>query len=250
MKVRKQPWKPVRRLVMFLVIGGAVLLSACATIFTGTTDTLTFNSEMSPVKVFIDSEYKGETPLTVEVGRRVSSLRPVVRFEKNGYTPQEFPLKKTFNWIAISDITSTIVSGGVDLLTGALMEYNPLIYNVTLLPQAAEKQGPYKRKILIDQYAIANFSSLMRELAVGEGTLLKALPEVVLIQDSHRDRFTALIGKNRKELMKSAHGLDFIETLNRLMIQDPILREDRMDLQYWDSRVALFESLKSGSHSG
>ncbi len=44
----------------------------------------------------------------------------------------------------------------------------------------------------------------MRELA--EGTLLKALPDVVLIHDSYRDRFTVLIGKNRKELMKARMG--------------------------------------------
>ncbi len=89
---------------MFLIIGGAVLLSACVTIFTGSSEPLTFNSEMSPVKVFIDGQYKGDTPLTLELNRVVSSLRPVVPFEKDGYTPQESPLEKSFNWIASSDI--------------------------------------------------------------------------------------------------------------------------------------------------
>jgi len=106
---------------MFLVIGSAVLLSACATIFTGTSEPLTFNSEMSPVKVFIDGQYKGDTPLTLEPNRVVSSLRPVVRFEKDGYTPQEIPLEKSSNWIAISDITRLPLSGGVDWLTGPPM---------------------------------------------------------------------------------------------------------------------------------
>ena len=234
MKAKKRPWGFFRCLVVVLVFAGAFLLSACATIFTGTTDSITFDSEMGPLRVFIDGEYIGETPVTTTVKRKLGNTKPLVRFEKDGFVTQEYPLKKSFNWIAISDISSLILSGGIDLLTGAIMEYDPLHYNIVLLPEDGNKQGAYKRKIRVNFFVIATFDSLMRDLTVGQGEYFELLPDVTLTQFSHKEYFHALLFKNRKELLKSANGLIFIQNMNRLMIEDPVLNKDRLDLDYWN----------------
>src|SRR6266849_3981305 len=84
------------RLLLALPLVSALMqLDGCATIFTGTTDTL--------------------------------------KFDAAGYETQEFQLKREFNYVAILDVTSIPTSGGIDVLTGSLMKFSPNEYHVQML---------------------------------------------------------------------------------------------------------------------
>src|SRR3954470_14972947 len=114
---------------MFRLAMAAALLSGCATIFTGTTDTLRFDSNVGGVRLTVDGRYEGELPLTIDMSRNfMGGKQFMAKFERQGYATQEFQLSREFNTVAILDISCTIISGGVDVLTGAMMRFSPHDY--------------------------------------------------------------------------------------------------------------------------
>lgn len=109
----------------------AVLVSAgCATIFSGTSDDITFRSEPSGAQVMIDGIMVGTTPVTVPVDRPgLEDARVTVQL--SGYDPRTFELDKEFNTVSILNV---FVWPGfiVDALTGALFKYDRTMYTVNM----------------------------------------------------------------------------------------------------------------------
>src|SRR5947209_18073408 len=104
-----------RLLLALPLVSALIQLSGCATIFTGTTDTLKFDANVPRVRLTIDGQYKGELPLTLKMSRDfMNGQEFMAKFEKAGYATQEFMLKREFNFVAILDITSLPTSGGID----------------------------------------------------------------------------------------------------------------------------------------
>lgn len=166
-----------RPTAILLLAAASLLLGGCATIFTGTIDTLTFDANVPGVRLTIDGQYQGELPRTVVMSRNFMGGRQfVARFEKEGHQTQEFKLAREFNTVAILDISSTIVSGGVDVLTGSLMRFSPLDYHVQML---AEGQDPNSKEVQLGlalrRFAMVNFRDLQLDLARGGGEHLDAL---------------------------------------------------------------------------
>src|SRR6266568_2938702 len=58
-----------RLLLALPLVSALIQLSGCATIFTGTTDTLKFDANVPGVRLTIDGQYKGELPLTLTLSR-------------------------------------------------------------------------------------------------------------------------------------------------------------------------------------
>ena len=105
-------------------------LTGCATIFAGTSDTITFDSEPAGAMVVIDGVDRGRTPLTTTVTRDVNSRDITYRLE--GYETRTFELGQEFEMIAILDLFCFPLCPVVDLLTGAVMEYDPSSYRLEL----------------------------------------------------------------------------------------------------------------------
>jgi len=72
-----------------------VLSTACATIIHGRTQETAVTSEPPGAQVFIDKDLVGVTPTRILLNRRDS--RVVLRFEKEGYVPENLALKRTFS---------------------------------------------------------------------------------------------------------------------------------------------------------
>jgi len=106
------------------------LLAGCATIFSGTSDDIRFQSEPSEATIVIDGVERGETPKTVTVSRDALNDKKVT-LRKEGYEDQVFRLQKDFATVAILNL-GNFLFWGVDLLTGALFKYRPTQYNQSL----------------------------------------------------------------------------------------------------------------------
>jgi hypothetical protein len=120
-----------------------LLLGGCATIFTGTSDQIAFASNVPRVRLSIDGEYKGELPLTVEVNRKApEGGRFLARFERTGYVTQEFELKREFNLVSLLDVPVFIVGFPVDMVSGAIMRFEPESYHVQMLPDPGARAAP------------------------------------------------------------------------------------------------------------
>ena len=106
------------------------LTSGCATIFTGTDDSITFNSEPAGATVMIDGMAVGQTPVTVEVDRPgLDDTDVSVQLE--GYETRRFELDKEFNVISILNVFFW-PGFVVDVLTGALFKHDKNTYSVDL----------------------------------------------------------------------------------------------------------------------
>ena len=109
-------------LILVLLAGG------CATIFSGTDEDISFDSEPAGANIRIDGIVVGTTPATVEVDRPGFEEQEVT-VELEGYDARTFELDKEFNTVAILNI---LFWPGfiVDALTGALYKYDKDAYTV------------------------------------------------------------------------------------------------------------------------
>ncbi|MBR8704180.1 MULTISPECIES: PEGA domain-containing protein [Porphyromonas] len=104
-------------------------LSSCATIFTGTKDTLTFNTNPSGVDVYIDGIKICTTPCTTPVKRSLSEQD--VEFRLDGYKTQIITLDREFNVVSILNIGG-LLGWVVDAATGAIFKYDRKVYDVDM----------------------------------------------------------------------------------------------------------------------
>ncbi|HEX9243419.1 MAG TPA: hypothetical protein VF875_13335 [Anaeromyxobacter sp.] len=132
--------RPLRATALVLA---PLLLGGCATLFTGTTDRIAFEANVPRVRLSIDGEYVGELPIAVEVSRKaVDGGRFLARFERTGYQPQELQLGREFNLVALMNIPVFVFGFPVDLLSGAIMSFEPTSYHVQMLPDPKALAAP------------------------------------------------------------------------------------------------------------
>ena len=116
---------------VILLTLSALLLGSCATLFTGTKDTLTFESNPSGAEVYIDGLYVCITPCTVDVTRSISEER--VEFKLDEYEIRVIELDREFNVVTILNLfTGGIIGFGIDALTGAMFKYDKKSYDIDL----------------------------------------------------------------------------------------------------------------------
>jgi hypothetical protein len=212
-------------------LAAPILLAGCATIFTGTTDVLTFDANVPGVRLSIDGELQGTLPLTVTISRSfVGGRQFFAKFEKAGYSPQEFPLHRELNLAAIPDITSIPTSGGIDVLTGALMRFEPTAYHVQMLRAGASARDPeFQRSVAIHQLGLGAWRAIQRDVARGGGEALDAL----CVAFTGGDRGAA--ATCAAEALRSAPALlaattahDLLARMDGVIGADPALRRWRL----------------------
>jgi hypothetical protein len=186
-----------------------LLLEGCATIFTGTTDTLRFDSNVPGVRLSIDGQYRGELPLTFDMSRNfIGGRQFMAKFEKPGYATQQFQLSREFNTVAILDISSTLVSGGIDVLTGALMRFSPTEYHVQMLEAGLDPRAAMRSADMV-RFALVNFRRLQNDIARGGGEYLETYAAMA------GDEATARLLERRRMLVTSTRAPAFVEQLLR-----------------------------------
>lgn len=117
----------MKKILLGFLLMFVMLITGCATIMTGTSNTIQFNSNVPGAKVFIDNEYVGTTPLTLEVSTKET---PNVRIEAPGYLPYTTTLKKDVSgWIWGNIIAGGIFGLGIDFITGGVYVYRTKTVN-------------------------------------------------------------------------------------------------------------------------
>lgn len=122
----------MKRTLLF-VLGLSIVLSitSCATIFTGTKDSITFTTTPEGAKVIHKGVEKCLTPCTAEIPRGLG--KQMVMFQKDGFENKEVKLTKTFNPVTLLNILlGGAIGVGIDAATGSLTKYSPKSYTVEL----------------------------------------------------------------------------------------------------------------------
>jgi hypothetical protein len=178
-----------------------LLTAGCATIFTGTTDTINFSSNVDPVRVYVDGRLIGETPLKASINRQIGQ-GPRIKFEKKGYGTQEFYLEKQFNWVSILDITAILTSGGIDVLSGAVLKYSRNRYHVEMIPDSHTSLIDRQRQIKFAHYVLLNANNIRRDLAKDGGEYSSSLASLAMPEKSSPSAFESWL--LRRQLLISA----------------------------------------------
>ena len=149
-----------RSMQVVVTVGLAVLVavgvSGCATMFSGSDDNITIDSQPQGAKIMIDGFDKGRTPATF-VLKRPGLDSKTVELQLAGYENRTFVLQKKLNTMAILNL-GNIFGWIIDVLTGAVNKYDPTNYTIELQPKQSYKldeleQDGQGRYIISEQLA-------------------------------------------------------------------------------------------------
>jgi len=127
-----------------LILAGAaaLALSGCASIISGTTQTVTLRTEPTAANIEVinragDRVHSGTSPMTVSLKRGAGYFKSeqyTVRFTKEGYAPKEVQIVGTVNGWYVANILFGGLIGmlAVDPATGAMYSLDPSDLNAQL----------------------------------------------------------------------------------------------------------------------
>ncbi|MCS6294344.1 MAG: hypothetical protein H8J66_14835 [Nitrospira sp.] len=175
----------------------ALLAAGCASITSGTTQEVSFQSNPDDVTVTITKQVHdraeeskvqysvvwkeevrvlGKTPLTNRLDR---AEHQTITFSKDGYKPLTMPLTTTLNGYFWGNIvTGGFIGSTTDSMTGAMYEYSPSQYFVTLIPLAASSIDSATQQSAREKakgFIVLRYSNLMADLSRGHGEDLQAV---------------------------------------------------------------------------
>ncbi len=196
------------------IIMCAAMLSGCASLVSGSTQEVSFQSNPEDVVVTVSGRVIGKTPVTVQLDKKTGQS---VVFGKDGYKPVTMQLTTTMDsWFWGNILLGGLIGSTTDGLSGAVHEYSPSQYFVTLSPVGVNTmesstlttQRDKAKEFIVRHYAslIADiskgggddFSGLMPLLNIGEEqqadavSKLRALSKVYTDAPEFADRVTAL----------------------------------------------------------
>jgi hypothetical protein len=139
-------------------VASALVLSGCATLFSGSSQEVEIESKPSNANVMVDGKDQGTTPTTIEVKRPEQGDAPEITLNKEGYEETALQLERQFNAVTLVNIINPLAyfplgipatGFAVDWYTGALWKYKPAGYTVELQSGSASSMAPtpYKNKV-------------------------------------------------------------------------------------------------------
>jgi hypothetical protein len=158
------------------LVASCVCFGGCATLFCEPTTEIMFASAQTDVKMHLQGSYVGELPQTLQVERQTES--PRVGFSKPGYASQSFRLPRKFNMVALWDLFSTVISGGIDVLTGAWMNYEKTEFNIELISEDPQQAAIQRKRLKMRHFIYTNHEHLQMQLARHSGEHLDALTQL------------------------------------------------------------------------
>lgn len=119
----------MKKIFNIFAISATLMLSSCATIFTGTKQTVNIKTDPPAADVEVDGIKVGVTPMDVTLKKGFTGQ--TVSLKLNGYEAKTFQPQTAFN--AVSVVNFLFLPGFIiDAATGAMMKYDPKIYEFKL----------------------------------------------------------------------------------------------------------------------
>ena len=149
-----------------LLVVFAGFSSGCATIASGTDQNVSFDSEPEGATVRVAGKIIGQTPVSSRLDKKNDQT---VSFEMEGYrTVSKSLATKTDPWFFGNIIFGGLFGSTTDFATGAIYEYSPDQYFVTLPP--VDSAGVLDKKQSIERFVVVTYSELRSAAATSRPT--------------------------------------------------------------------------------
>ena len=124
----------MKKVILMMIVFTAFVFTSCATILSGTSDEITFNSDPGGASIMLDGLKLGKTPATVSI-KRPGFGNKEITLKLDGYEDRTFMLQKEFNTMAICNLAGW-PGWVIDIITGSVMKYSKTNYDLDLDPKA------------------------------------------------------------------------------------------------------------------
>lgn len=174
-----------KRIVFLLFL--LVLLSNCATIIKGGKQEVSFTSVPEDTIVIVNGRTLGKTPVTTTIDRKSDQI---LTFEKEGYKTLTLPFTTTINgWFWGNIAIGGLIGSTTDGLSGAVYEYSPSQYNITLVPtdKTFTENTETIKKNEIKSYIISGYNNILMELDTKSGEYVNSLTELLKVKKENRN---------------------------------------------------------------
>lgn len=182
MKIRIQ-----HRVLLFIII---ILSSGCASIVSGTTQEMSFQSNPDGALVTVNGREIGKTPLVVQLKR--GHAKPLT-FSKEGYKTVSMQMDRELNpWFWGSIVCGGLYGSTTDGLSGAMHKYAPSQYMVTLSPvgtASIENHTTLSDNQKIKDFVVVSYRELQSDISKGKGPYLASLQTLLRIGVAESDAF-------------------------------------------------------------
>jgi len=187
-----------------LTLAIIITVSGCATMFSGDTQQLTFDSDPSGAEVYVGGNRIGNTPLTAEIKKG----NKLVQFQKEGYSESTQELADKFD---LNSLWATpfgafgMSTTATDANNGNLYEYEPKKYFVSLKKignynSVAEQTGQHNTtanaysqdvitandKSAAKKYILQNYNEIVDELNATPGQTVNILLSMLKLGGGQR----------------------------------------------------------------
>ena len=143
----------------FQAVVALFLLSGCGTVFSGTQQNVTVNTNVPEAKVYVNGMPMCSTPCAIDLNRRNTNVTLILK--KDGYEDTVFVLKSQWNPITIINLSS-VYSWTTDFVSGGVWRYSPDSVYVEMdkkdMTKAETEQS--RKKSQIRRFVLFNFSAL------------------------------------------------------------------------------------------
>lgn len=165
-----------------------MFMGSCASIISGTTQEMTFQSNPEDVVVTINGKVIGKTPTTVQLDKK--SDQSVV-FSKEGYKPISMQLETTLDpWFWGNIVLGGLIGSTTDGLSGGAIQYSPNQYFVSLQAEGTDRlDGPTTKtqRDKAKEFIVANYENLIEDIKKGSGDNLVALNSLLNIPEDQQE---------------------------------------------------------------
>lgn len=192
-----------KKIALFSVLA----LTACGTLFNGSSQDMSFDSNVKDVTIYINGIKACKTPCVYPIERSSSTVVAVAK--KEGYEDQQQILKSSFSTVSILNLTF-YPSWLTDVATGGMWQYRHDGVYIDMeksTTKHAELQK-IKQNVATRRFALYNYGELKIEAAKGQqGEYITAISE---LREQNPQELIPLINQAQNEV-QLAHLLTEIK---------------------------------------
>jgi hypothetical protein len=158
-----------------IAVASLVGVAGCATILSGTTQTITLSTNVEGAEVFLDGVQVGTTPFVGPVAKKKEQLR----IELDGYRSETVVLSKSLDPVFWANIILGGTIGSItDYVTGAAYQYAPASYQVDL-QRTGQSDEDFLHEVLARKFSMIYIDQIALDLGNSGGDYVSALVNIL-----------------------------------------------------------------------